>query len=64
MPMAVLLGDVNQSGRVDAADASLVKQQPLQTITNSNFQSDINTSVRIDAADISIARQQTLTSLP
>ena len=64
IPMGVLLGDVNASRRVDAADVSLVRQQTLQAITTSNFREDINTSGRIDAADVSIARQQTLTSLP
>jgi hypothetical protein len=63
-PMAVLLGDVNASSRVDAADVSSVRQNTLQTITASNFRNDINESGRIDAADVSIARQQTLTSLP
>jgi hypothetical protein len=62
--MGVLLGDVNASGRVDAADVSSVRQQTLQTITTSNFRNDLNTSGRIDAADVSVARQQTLTSLP
>jgi hypothetical protein len=64
VPLAVLLGDVNGSGRVDAADVSLVRQQTLQPITNSNFREDVNVSGRIDAADVSVARQQTLTSLP
>jgi hypothetical protein len=62
--MGVLLGDVNASSRVDAADVSLVRQQTLQPVTSSNFREDINVSGRIDAADVSIARQQTLTSLP
>jgi hypothetical protein len=62
--MGLLLGDVNGSGRVDAADVSLVRQQTLQPLTSTNFREDINTSGRIDAADVSIARQQTLTSLP
>jgi hypothetical protein len=62
--MGALIGDVNASGRVDAADVSLVRQQTLQSITSSNFRQDINVSGRIDAADVSIARQQTLTSLP
>jgi YD repeat-containing protein len=62
--MGVLIGDVNGSKRVDAADISLVRQQTLQSITSSNFREDINASDRIDAADVSIARQQTLTSLP
>jgi hypothetical protein len=62
--MGVLIGDVNASGRVDAADVSSVRQQTLQTITTSNFRNDINASGRIDAADVSVARQQALTSLP
>ncbi len=64
IPMGVLLGDVNGSARVDAADVSLVRQQALQPITSSNFREDINVSGRVDAADVSIARQQTLASLP
>jgi hypothetical protein len=64
VPMSVLLGDVNATGRVDAADVSLVRQQTLQAVTSSNFREDVNTSGRIDAADVSIIRQQTLTSLP
>jgi hypothetical protein len=62
--MGVLLGDVNASRRVDAADVSFVRQQTLQMLDNSNFRADVNASGRIDAADVSIARQQTLTSLP
>jgi hypothetical protein len=62
--MGVLLGDVNASGRVDAADVSLVRQQTLESVNISNFRADVNASGRIDAADVSIARQQTLTSLP
>lgn len=62
--MGVLEGDVNGSGRVDSGDVSLVRQQTLQTITNSNFKEDINASGRIDSGDVSIARQQTLTTLP
>ncbi len=64
IPIGVLLGDVNASRRVDAADVSLVRQQTLQPVTASNFREDVNASGRIDAADVSITRQQTLTSLP
>jgi hypothetical protein len=60
----LLLGDVNASGRVDAADVSAIRQQTLQPIDFSNVRADITASGRIDAADVSIARQQTLTSLP
>jgi hypothetical protein len=64
IPMGVLVGDVNSSGRVDAADVSSVKQQTLQTITTSNFRNDLNASGRIDAADVSVARQNSLHSIP
>jgi hypothetical protein len=64
VPMGVLIGDVNGSGRVDAADVSAVRQQTLQPIAPSNFRADVNLSGRIDAADVSLVRQQTLTSLP
>jgi AraC-like DNA-binding protein len=62
--MGVLLGDVNGSRRVDAADVSAVRQQTLQTIDATNFRDDVNATGRIDAADVSLVRQQTLTSLP
>jgi hypothetical protein len=64
LSLGVLIADVNGSARVDAADVSAVRQQALQTLTQSNFRDDINLSGRIDAADVSIARQETLTSLP
>ena len=62
--LGVLLGDVDGSARVDAADVSAVRQQTLQPVTSANFREDINASGRIDAADVSVVRQQTLTSLP
>jgi hypothetical protein len=62
--VGILVGDVNASARVDAADVSSVRQQTLQTVTLSNFRNDLNASGRIDAADVSVTRQQTLTSLP
>ena len=62
--MGVLIGDINASGRVDAADVSSARQQTLQTVMTSNFRNDINASGRIDAADVSLARQDTLHALP
>jgi hypothetical protein len=62
--MGVLLGDVNQTGRVDSADVFQVRQNTLQDATQSNFRSDVNTSGRIDSADVFTTRQQTLTGLP
>jgi hypothetical protein len=63
-PMSVLIGDVNATARVDAADVSEVRQKTLQPIDSSNFRDDVNASGRIDAADVSVVRQQTLTTLP
>ena len=62
--MDVLLADVDSSGRVDSNDVTLVRQQALQSLTNSNFREDIDVSGRIDSNDATIARQQALTSLP
>ncbi len=62
--LGILVGDVNPTGRVDAADVSIVRQQTLAAITTSNFRADINATGRIDAADVSIARQDTLHTLP
>ena len=64
VPMAVLLGDVNVSRRVDGSDVSLIRQQNFQTISTSNFREDVNASGRIDGTDVSIARQQNFTVLP
>jgi hypothetical protein len=64
IPMGVLLGDVNGSGRVDSGDVFLVRQQTLQDASSSNFRTDLNISGRVDSGDVFTARQQTLTSLP
>jgi hypothetical protein len=64
VPMGVLLGDVDASGRVDSTDVFQVRQQTLQNATSSNFRMDVDESGRIDSTDVFITRQQTLTSLP
>ena len=64
--MAVLVGDVNGSGRVDGSDVSLIRQQNFQPLTQNppTFREDVNVSGRIDGTDVSIARQQNFTVLP
>ena len=64
--MAILLGDVNASGRVDGTDVSLVRQQNFQPLTQDppTFREDINVSGRVDGTDVSLARQQNFTVLP
>jgi hypothetical protein len=66
IPMGVLLGDVNASGRVDGTDLSLVGQQNFRPLTQNppTFREDIDASGRIDGTDASIAGQQSFTSLP
>jgi hypothetical protein len=64
VPMGVLLGDTNASGRVDSGDVFLVRQQTLQDASPTNFREDVNATGRIDSGDVFIVRQQTLTALP
>ena len=64
IPMSVLVGDVDGSGRVDSTDVFLVRQQTLQDVNSSNFRMDVDESGRIDSTDVFITGQQTLTSLP
>jgi hypothetical protein len=66
VPMAVLLGDVDASGRVDGTDVSLTRQQNFQPLTQNppTFREDINVSGRVDGTDVSLARQQNFTVLP
>jgi hypothetical protein len=64
IPMGVLLGDVNASGRVDSGDVFSVRQQTGQAPTSSNFRNDVNASGRIDSGDVFAVRQQTGTGLP
>jgi PKD repeat protein len=62
--MGVLLGDVNASGNVDAADVGLVQRQNNQPVTDSNFRADVNASGNIDAADVGITQRQNQQRLP
>lgn len=64
VPMGILLGDVNSSGRVDGGDVLLTRQQNLQPITDSNFREDVNASSRIDGGDVLVTRNQNLSELP
>ena len=51
-----LVGDVNGSGKVDAADVSAVKARSGQTTDSSNFLYDINASGAVNAADVSATK--------
>jgi hypothetical protein len=56
--------DNHATGRIDAPDVSLARQQTLQPVSSANLREDVNVSGRIDAADVSVVRQETLTSFP
>jgi len=62
--LGILIGDVTANGSVDSGDVTLVRQQTLQNVTQSNFREDVNANGSIDSGDVTITRQQTLTSLP
>ena len=64
IPMGVLLGDANNSGRVDSGDLTKVRQNNLQLPNTNNFQADVNASGRIDSGDVTLVRQRNLTALP
>src|SRR5207249_2565584 len=55
--MSVLLGDVDASGAVNAADVSAVKSQVKHRVSASNFRDDVNVSGgRINSTDLSIVK--------
>jgi hypothetical protein len=64
MPMAVLVGDVNASGHVDAGDIGAIQQVNSQTANSSNFRADVNVSGHIDAGDIGVTQSYNSTGLP
>ena len=64
VPMGILLGDVNSSGRVDSGDVSIVRQDNLKAVNSGNFRADVDHSGRIDSGDVTIVRKQNLTALP
>jgi len=64
IPMSVLLGDVDATGRVDGNDVSAVQSRTRQTADNNNFRYDVDASGRIDGNDVSATQAHTRTSLP
>ena len=62
--LGFLLGDVNGSRSISAADTSGVKSRSGQLVDGSNFQFDINTSGVITAADIAAVKARPQVTLP
>ena len=59
-----LVGDVNGSGTVTAADIMALKARASATLNQNNFRFDLNLSGRIDGADVSAAKARSATKLP
>lgn len=64
VPMGVLLGDNDATGRVDGNDVSATQSHTRQTTNNTNYRYDVDVSGRIDGNDVSATQGQTRTSLP
>ena len=64
VPMAVLIGDVNGNGTVNASDISQTKTNSGASIDAANFRSDINANGSINASDVSLVKANSGTSLP
>jgi hypothetical protein len=64
VPMGVLLGDVDATGRVDGNDVSAVQSRTRQTANATNYRDDVDVTGRIDGNDVSTTQAKTRTSLP
>jgi hypothetical protein len=63
--MAVLVGDTNSSGAVNASDIGQVKGQSGQPVTGANFWMDVTTSGgSINASDLALVKSRSGTQLP
>lgn len=63
IPMSVLLGDVDASGRVDGNDVAAVQNQVRQPVASANFRDDVNENGIIDGNDVALTQGQTRTGL-
>jgi dockerin type I repeat protein len=64
--MSVLIGDINQSGRVDSGDVFLVQQangKALPPAGGTDFKNDVNASGRVDSGDVFLVRKQNPSSI-
>ncbi len=59
-----LVGDINGSGTVTAADIMALKARASATLNQGNFRFDLNLSGKIDGADVSAAKARSATKLP
>ncbi len=64
VPLAVLLGDTNGNGTVNASDIGQTKAQSGQPANAANFATDVNVNGTINASDIGQVKAQSGSSLP
>jgi uncharacterized protein (TIGR02597 family) len=64
VPMGVLVGDVNATGRTDDGDAIAVRNKSGSVVDGSTFRLDVNCSGRIDGSDVIAVRNFLDTALP
>ena len=62
--LGFLVGDINHSRTVTAADVSAMRARSGHVATQDNFQFDLNMSGTIGAADVAAAKTRLLTVLP
>ena len=63
--MAILIGDTNGNGTVNATDIGQTKAQSGQAVTGSNFRLDVTVSGgSINASDIGLVKSRSGTQLP
>jgi hypothetical protein len=64
VPMDVLLGDANSTGRTDSGDVTAVRNHTVSIPDLQTFQFDVNASGRIDSGDVTVTRNASVTVLP
>jgi hypothetical protein len=54
--MRLLVGDVNATGAVTAADVAIAKSQAGQPVDGGNFRSDVNANGVINSSDVALVK--------
>jgi hypothetical protein len=63
-PWGLLIGDITDSGDVNASDITQAKAQSGAAVTASNFRNDATANGAINASDVSLVKSKSGTALP